>query len=96
MKRISRSIGAVCALALALPLAAQAQSYSKTETLEYHDDLSLWVLGQVKRTTTDGIETSKTTYEWRAVPTKFEKFGKLVQTVGYDMTSPSPRATWAR
>ena len=87
MKRISRSIGAVCALALALPLVAQAQSYSKTETLEYHDDLSLWVLGQVKRTTTDGIETSKTTYEWRAVPTKFEKFGKLVQTVGYDMTS---------
>ena len=72
---------------LALPLAAQAQTYSKTETIEYHDDTTLWVLGQVKRTTTNGVETSRTDYGWQALPWKTYAFGKLQQTYSYDNTS---------
>ncbi len=75
------------AVLLALPLAAQAQSYSKTETIEYHDDTALWVLGQVKRTTTNGVETGSTTYGWKALPWKTYTFGKLQQTYSYDNTS---------
>ncbi len=77
----------VLGMLLALPLAAQAQSYSKTETIEYHDDTALWVLGQVKRTTTDGVETSSTSYGWKALPTQTTQFGKVTQTVTYDSTS---------
>ena len=56
--------------ALVLSGAAAAQTYTKTETIEYHDDTTLWVLGQVKRTTTNGIETAETTYGWMALPWK--------------------------
>ncbi len=62
---------------------ASAQSL-KIETIEYHDDLSLWVLGQVKRTTTNGIETSRTAYDARALPVSNHVFGKLQQTQGYN------------
>ena len=64
-------------------LGAYSQSYSKTETIEYHDDIALWVLGQVKRTTTDGIEMSRTEYGWMASPTKTYSFGKPQQTLSY-------------
>ncbi|WP_203321535.1 RHS repeat domain-containing protein [Pseudoxanthomonas beigongshangi] len=77
----------VLSVLVALPLAAQAQSYSKTETIEYHDDTTLWVLGQVKRTTTNGVETSRTDYGWKALPWKTYAFGKLQQTYAYDNTS---------
>ena len=66
---------------------ASAQTYSKTETIDYYDDAALWVLGQVKRTTTNGIETSKTDYGWKALPWKTYAFGKLSQTLSYDSTS---------
>ena len=78
---------AVLAVLLAVPLVAQAQTYSKTETIEYHDDTTLWVLGQVKRTTTNGVETSRTDYGWKALPWKTYAFGKLQQTYSYDNTS---------
>lgn len=68
---------------LGLPLIAHAQTYTKTETIEYHDDTALWVLGQVKRTTTNGIETSRAEYAWKASLTKTYSFGKLQQTIGY-------------
>ena len=77
----------VLGMLLVLPLAAQAQTYSKTETIEYHDDPTLWVLGQVKRTTTNGVETSTTTYGWKALPTQTTQFGKVTQTLTYDSTS---------
>nr|WP_295382579.1 RHS repeat-associated core domain-containing protein [Pseudoxanthomonas sp.] len=77
----------VLGMLLALPLAAQAQTYSKTETIEYHDDTTLWVLGQVKRTTTNGVETGSTTYGWKALPTQTTQFGKVMQTLAYDSTS---------
>lgn len=72
---------------LVLPDPAVAQTYSKTETIEYNDDLSSWVLGQVKRTTTNGVETSKTDYGWKALPWKTYSFGKLQRTFSYDNTS---------
>ncbi len=74
-------------LLLASPLTVRAQTFSKTETIEYHDDTALWVLGQVKRTTTNGVETSRTTYGWKALPWKTYTFGKLQQTYSYDNTS---------
>src|SRR5687768_7019760 len=76
-------IGGLLLCAPWLPLVANAQTYSKTETIEYHDDTALWVLGQVKRTTTNGIETSRTEYAWKASPTKTYSFGNLQQTIGY-------------
>ncbi|GGD39758.1 RHS repeat-associated core domain-containing protein [Pseudoxanthomonas indica] len=81
-------LSVLCAVALALPLNAYAQTYTKTETIEYHDDTALWVLGQVKRTTTDGTETSRTEYAWKAMPTKVYGFADQVQqTLDYDRTS---------
>lgn len=77
----------VLSVLVALPLAVQAQTYSKTETIEYHDDTTLWVLGQVKRTTTDGAETKRVDYGWKALPWKTYAFGKLQQTFSYDNTS---------
>ncbi|SOD50479.1 RHS repeat-associated core domain-containing protein [Pseudoxanthomonas wuyuanensis] len=73
--------------ALGMSSIAHAQTYTKTETIEYHDDLSLWVLGQVKRTTTNGIESSRTEYAWKASPTKTYAFGKLQQTIGYNTSN---------
>ncbi|UBB24917.1 hypothetical protein LAG73_16525 [Pseudoxanthomonas japonensis] len=65
--------------------AARARSvgYRKTETIEYHDDTGVWVLGQVKRTTTNGVETSRTEYGWKALPSRTYAFGKQQQTLGY-------------
>ncbi|UBB26615.1 RHS repeat-associated core domain-containing protein [Pseudoxanthomonas japonensis] len=77
----------ILAALLAWPLLVQAQTYTKTETIEYHDDSTLWVLGQVKRTTTNGVETSSTTYGWKALPWKSYAFGKLQQTLSYDSAS---------
>jgi RHS repeat-associated protein len=78
----------LCAFVLALPVSGQAQTYTKTETIEYHDDSTAWVLGQVKRTTTDGVETSRTVYGWKALPTQVYGFdNQLQQTIGYDTTS---------
>ena len=75
---------AVTTVGFAVPVAAQA---IKTETIEYYDDPAIWVLGQVERTTVNGIEASKTDYGWKALPWKTYSFGKLQQQFGYDNTS---------
>jgi len=82
-KRFATESARAAILCALLPAGAGASTYSKVETIEYHDDLSLWVLGQVKRTTTDGIETSRTEYGWKANPWKVYAFGKLQQTITY-------------
>lgn len=69
--------------------AAKAQTYSKTETIEYYDDTTDWVMGQVRRTTTDGLETSRTVYGWKALPAQIFSFGRLQQTLAYDSTAAS-------
>lgn len=79
MRWLTRSVLAT----LLLPAMAHAQSYSKTETIEYHDDLNAWVLGQVARTTTNGVETSRTTFTAQAQPEQQFQFGRLVSAQGY-------------
>ncbi|MCD9033664.1 RHS repeat protein [Luteimonas sp. Y-2-2-4F] len=69
--------------AFLLPLAAQAQTYTKTETIEYHDNLSRWVLGQPSKLTVNGIVASETLYDSRAQPTTLREFGRTTQTLTY-------------
>lgn len=57
--------------------------YTKTDTTEYHDDLNAWVLSQVKSTTTNGIETARTSFDARSLPWQQYAFGKLQQTLTY-------------
>lgn len=79
---------AVLASTLALPGAALAQTYTQTETITYHDNTTLWKLGQVAQRTVDGKEVSSRTYDpTYALPLTFSSFGKLRQTVGYDLAS---------
>jgi RHS repeat-associated protein len=65
---------------------SNAQIYSKAETIEYKNDLSLWVLSQPQRTTVDGVETARIEYGWKAMPEKTYSFGKLKQSVTYNST----------
>lgn len=84
--------GSHCFDAFARPTSVRKFSstgYSKTETTQYHDDYALWVLNQVARTTTNGVETSRTEFGWMALPWKIYAFGKLRQTIGY-YTSGTP------
>lgn len=60
---------------------------SASDVIEYEDDASTWVLGQIQRATTNGIETSRTVYGWKALPTQTFSFGKLQQTLSYDTAS---------
>ncbi|MGV8931796.1 MAG: RHS repeat domain-containing protein [Luteimonas sp.] len=81
--------------------AASAQGYTKTETIEYHDQVSIWVLGQVAKVACvaptaplpagcgpAGTIISETTYDAAyALPLTSTSFGKVKQIVGYDTTS---------
>lgn len=70
--------------------AVHAQTYSRTGTVTYEDNLSLWVLGQVKSSTNvnTGLVESQTDYDpATALPIRTYAFGKLQQTLTYDTTS---------
>ncbi|WP_176943766.1 RHS repeat-associated core domain-containing protein [Pseudoxanthomonas sp. CF125] len=57
---------------------------SKTETIEYHNDPSKWVMGQVERSLVNGIEVSRTVFDTASVlPLQSYSFGKLKQTLSY-------------
>ncbi|MDR7099169.1 YD repeat-containing protein [Lysobacter niabensis] len=59
--------------------------YSRTDTTEYYDDQTNWVLGQVKKSTVAGIETGRTDYDAvTALPITAYEFGKLKQTLTYN------------
>lgn len=72
---------------------------ARTDVTAYHDDFSLWVMGQIKSVTCtapatckpasapNGIVMSQTDYGWKALPWKTYGFGKLKQQFGYDNTS---------
>ena len=89
----------VLGLLLILPLAAQAQSWSRTETITYHDNPMLWVLGQTAKVTCvapaectpswapTGIVVSETTYDAFAMPVTVKAYGKVQQTLTYNSTS---------
>jgi YD repeat-containing protein len=57
--------------------------HSRTEVLEYHDNLSLYAVGQVKKTTIDDIVASSVVYNAAALPESVSAFGKPQQTFTY-------------
>jgi len=68
--------------------------YTKAEATEYYDDLSKWVLDQVKRSTTNGVETARADYiAANALPERYYNFGKLVQTLAYNTNGTLVTAT---
>jgi len=77
---------------LARPTRTRAWSFgtiadgSRTEATEYHDDLALWVLGQVRKQTNanTGWVTSQTGYDAQARPEQRYAFGRLVESYGYN------------
>lgn len=72
-------------LSVAKSSGGMAENYSKTDGTEYHDHLGKWVLGQVSRSTTNGIETSRTVFDaTTALPLQSYSFGKLQQTLTYN------------
>lgn len=90
---------ATLGMLLALPLVAQAQNWSRTETITYHDNPTLWVLGQTAKVTCvapaectpsespTGIVVSETTYDAFAMPVTVKAYGKVQQTLTYNSTS---------
>ena len=77
---------------------ASSLGFAKTEVTEYHDDTTLWVLGQVKRQydATTGMIVSETQYDAKAQPWKIYRFGKLQQTLTYDAQGMLATATDGR
>ena len=68
----------VLGILLALPLAVQAQSWSKTETITYHDNPTLWVLGQTAKVTC-------------VAPAACRPRDRLVTSALYDVEAPTTR-----
>lgn len=85
--------GVFAALLLAAPVLGFAQTYSRTDTTAYHDNLSKWVLNQVATSTNvnTGVIESKTEYDpTTALPLRSygpgtaSVAGKLQQTLTYN------------
>lgn len=57
--------------------------YSAGETVQYQDDLGNWILGQVARSTRDGIETARTDFNANMLPWRTYNHGLLVETLAY-------------
>ncbi|MBB6184650.1 hypothetical protein [Oleiagrimonas soli] len=61
-----------------------AQTYSRTKTIDYEDNLSSWVLGQTKRVTLNGIEVSRVDYDAStALPIAKYQYGELKESYTY-------------
>ncbi|QQP94770.1 RHS repeat protein [Lysobacter enzymogenes] len=86
----NRAINAFDALARPVNTTAwssgTASDGSRTTTTEYHDDLALWVLGQVKKenNANTGWIVSRTEYDAQARPSQRYAFGRLVESYGYN------------
>ncbi|MBF6025164.1 RHS repeat protein [Lysobacter niastensis] len=66
---------------------ASSLGYSKTDATAYYDDLSKWVIGQVRQQVDveQGKVMAQTDYEPASVlPIREFRFGKLQQTLGYN------------
>ncbi|MGS1079154.1 hypothetical protein [Pseudoxanthomonas beigongshangi] len=63
--------------------------HSKTDGVELHDDTGRWILGQVARALTNGIEVKRVSFDSEARPWKIYSFGKLQQTLTYDTSAVS-------
>ena len=87
-------------LACLLPLGAQAQTvtYEKTEQIVYENNKTAWVIGQVKSVTCaaaiptstacNGDVVAETSYDAAtALPLQSKAFGKIQQTLTYNLTT---------
>ena len=54
--------------------------YARTDVTEYHDDLSKWVLGQVKRSYAGGAEVSETEFNANAQPYRVFRYNNATPT----------------
>ena len=97
MKDVTRCalLKALCTAGVLLAPDANAQTYSKTEVVTYHDNTTSWVLGQTATvacaasipasTACDGDVVSSTTYHaTTALPLTTSIFGKLQSTMTYN------------
>lgn len=82
--RFTRDVGAFDRFAR--PIASSRFStlgYSVSETTQYADDLGKWILGQIARSTQDGVETARTEYDANLSPWRSYQHGQLVATLAY-------------
>lgn len=87
-----------CVCVMLFALQANAQAYSRIETITYHDNTTKWVVGQTASvictvsvpasTACNGDVVYQTTYDTTyALPTQIKAFGKIQQTLAYDTAS---------
>lgn len=63
----------------------KASASSRTETISYHDNTTVWVLGQVASKAIDGVSVEQTSYDpTTAMPLQTWSFGRLKQTLSYN------------
>jgi YD repeat-containing protein len=72
---------------------ASSLGYSRDELTEYHNNTSLWILGQPSKTTIGGVVASEAGYNALAMPTWAKSFGKLQQTLTYNTTAGPEEGT---
>ena len=70
--------------------------YVRTETTEYHDDLSRWALGQIKRNVVAGVEVARNEFDALARPSRMFGHGQLLQTLTYNADGTVATATDGR
>ncbi|HET7332008.1 hypothetical protein [Dyella sp.] len=59
--------------------------YAKTEVTQYSDNFSSWVVGQIARTTANGIEVDRFDYDpTTALPIDYYRFGALKKNLSYN------------
>ncbi|WAC63610.1 RHS repeat protein [Pseudoxanthomonas sp. SL93] len=89
----SKTVTAYDSMARAITVTRSGPGHSRTDTTEYEDEPNLWVLGSVKRSTTAGIETSRTEFGWKHLPWKSYSFGRLKHTIGYETAAADQLGT---
>lgn len=65
------------------PTGAWAQTYTRTDTLVYEDNKTLWVMGLPKSSATEGVLEYEHTYDARALPVQTKAFGKIKYKATY-------------
>lgn len=91
-----RILGVAGAMLILVPMWAEAQTYTRTETISYDNNTARWVIGQVKRVAcvaptaalpagcgASGVVISDTSYDALARPVQTSAFGKVTQTLTY-------------
>ncbi len=63
-------------------------SPTRTETTQYHDNLALWVVGQVSQVSAGGLLATETSYDATyALPLQHKAFGAVQQTLGWETSA---------